>query len=246
MGRTYEAEENFQNALAAYQEAFDIDSKNVDRLGDFARLYDAVEIDDQAIRFYADAHARDRARRDVSFALARLYTQAGRLAEARVLAEDAVQREPRDYAGQILLAEIEESQGELNSAARRRETVLSLHPTEEGYMVLGGLWAKQGAFEQAEVAFVRALGAGGVGVDSLFERAVLAWRQGQTGKAAQLLDQIDARKAGYFPAGFLRIQMALEAHDTLLARKQLALLQAPDSETQKWKDILTRAAGGKP
>lgn len=246
LGRTYEAEENYQKALAAYQEAFDIDPKNVDRLVDLARLYDAVEIDDQAIRFYADAHARDRGRRDVTFALARLYKQVGRLAEARALAEDAVQREPRDYSGQELLAEIEESQGDLGPAARRLESVLSLHPTEGGYMALGRLWAKQDAFEQADVAFVRALGAGGVGVDSLFERAVLAWRQGQTEKASQFLDQIAARNATYFPAGFLKILMAIEAHDKRSAQNRLALLRAPDPETQKWKDILVRSVGEKP
>lgn len=246
LGRAYEAEENYQKALAAYQEAFDIDPKNVDRLVDLARLYDAVEIDDQAIRFYADAHARDRGRRDVSFALARLYKQAGRLAEARDLAEASVRAEPRDYSGQELLAEIEESQGGLRQAADRRETVLSLHPTEEGNLFLGRLWAKQDAFEQADAAFVRALLAGGTGVDPLFERAVLAWRQGQAEKAASFLDQIAARHADFFPAGFLRILMALEARDRTAAQARLALLRAPDSEAQIWKDILARALGGKP
>ncbi len=246
LGRTYEAEENYQKALAAYQEAFDIDPKNVDRLVDLARLYDAVEIDDQAIRFYADAHARDRGRRDVSFALARLYKQGGRLAEARALAEDAVHAEPRDYSGQELLADIEEAQGQLSQAAQRRETVLSMHPTAQGYMELGRLWAKQDAFEQADVAFTRALAAGGKGVDPLFERAVLAWRQGKTGTAVQFLDQIAVRSADDFPAGFLRVLMALEARDIPLAKNRLALLRAPDPETQKWKDILTRSVGTKP
>lgn len=241
LGRTYEAEENFQKALAAYQEAFDIDSKNVDRLVDLARLYDAVEIDDQAIRFYATAHARDRARRDVSFALARLYKQAGRLAEARALAEAAVHAEPRDYSGQELLAEIEESQGRLRDAANRRETVLAMHPTAVGYMTLGRLWAKQDAFEQADVAFARAVGAGGMGSEPLFERAVLAWRQGDRTRETQFLDQISATDSDSFSAGFLRVLIALEAHDGLLARKRLALLNAPDPETQKWKDILETA-----
>lgn len=251
LGRTYEAEENYQKALAAYQEAFDIDPKNVDRLVDLARLYDAVEIDDQAIRFYATAHARDRARRDVSFALARLYKQAGRLAEARALAEAAVHAEPRDYSGQELLAEIEESQGHLREAANRRETVLSMHPTGAGYMTLGRLWAKQGAFEQADVAFVRAVTAGVVASEPLFERAVLSWRQGDRARVNQFLDQIAAIDVDSFSAGFLRVLVALEAHDGFLARKRLALLSAPDPETQKWKNILetaisSRAVEGKP
>lgn len=251
LGRTYEAEGNYQKALAAYQEAFDIDPKNVDRLVDLARLYDAVEIDDQAIRFYATAHTRDRTRRDVSLALARLYKQASRLAEARDLAEAAVHAEPRDFSGQELLAEIEESQGRLRDAANRRETVLAMHPTAVGYMTLGRLWAKQDAFEQADVAFARAVGAGGMGSEPLFERAVLAWRQGDRTRETQFLDQISATDSDSFSAGFLRVLIALEAHDGLLARKRLALLKAPDPETQKWKDILEtaispRAVEGRP
>lgn len=246
LGRTYEAEGNYQKALAAYQEAFDIDPKNVDRLVDLARLYDAVEIDDQAIRFYAEAHTRDRARRDVSFALARLYKQAGRLAEARTLAEAAVHAEPRDFSGQELLAEIEESQGGLGDAARRRENILSLHPTGTGYMILGRLWAKQGAYEQADAAFSRAVETGSFGSDPLFERAVLCWRQGDVAKAAHFLDQITSTDPDFFPAGFLKVLMALDAKDQAVAGKRLAVLRAPDPATQKWKDILAVAVGGKP
>lgn len=251
LGRTYEAEGNYQKALAAYQEAFDMDPKNVDRGVDLARLYDAVEIDDQAIRFYAEAHGRDRSRRDVSLALARLYEQAGRLAEARDLAENAVHTEPRDYSGQELLAEIEESQGALADAAQRRETLLALHPTGTGYMILGRLWAKQGAYEQADVAFTRAEGAGYGGTEPLFERAVLAWRQGDSARGTRLLDQILATDPDAFPAGFLKVLMAMDVPDVVLAKRRLAVLRAPDNASKKWKDIVetalvSRAVGGHP
>lgn len=251
LGRTFEAEGNYQKALAAYQEAFDIDPKNVDRLVDLARLYDAVEIDDQAIRFYADAHAKNRNRRDISQALARLYKETGRLVEARTLAQAVVQAEPRDYSGQELLAEVEEAQGALTDAARRRETVLSMHPTGAGYMTLGRLWAKQDAFEQADAAFGRAIESGVAGSDPFFERAVLAWRQGDLARAHQFLDQISRTDPDSFSAGFLSILMALGADDEIGMRQQLAQLRAPDPGTQQWKDfletaILSRAVGGKP
>lgn len=251
LGRTYEAEGNYQKALAAYQEAFDIDANNVDRLVDLARLYDAVEIDDQAIRFYADAHERNRSRRDVSLALARLYKEAGRLVEARVLAESAVHAEPRDYSAQKLMAEIEEAQGALADAAKRRETVLAQHPTGAGYMTLGRLWAKQGAFEQADVAFVRAVGEGVGGAEPIFERAVLAWRQGDPARARRFLDELTGLDPDFFPAGFLKIVLDVDAHDEKGARRQLGRLNAPDPGTQQWKDVLetamsARAAGGKP
>lgn len=252
LGRAFEAEGNYQKALAAYQEAFDVDPKNVDRLVDLARLYDAVEIDDQAIRFYADAHARNRNRRDISQALARLYKEAGRLAEAHSLAEAVVHAEPRDYSGQELLAEIEEAQGALVEAAQRRETVLSMHPTGAGYMVLGRLWAKQNAFEQADVAFRRAIEVGvGEGADPVFERAVLAWRQGHLTQAHQFLDQIFRTDPGSFSAGFLSILIRLDAHDDNGARQQLARLRVLDPTAQQWKDLLetaiiSRAVKGKP
>ncbi|MBK8575320.1 MAG: tetratricopeptide repeat protein [Elusimicrobia bacterium] len=190
VGRTYEAEGNYQKALATYQESFDLDPKNVDRLVDLARLYDAVEMDDQAIRYYVEAHGRDRSRRDVSLALARLYKEAGRLAEALELAQGAVHAEPRDYSSQELLAEIEEARGDLAGAAQRRETVLSMHPSGAGFMILGRLWAKQGAFEQADAAFARAEGAGGESFEPLFERAVLAWCQEDPARAQRSTDQI--------------------------------------------------------
>ena len=251
LGRTYEAEGNFQKALAVYQEAYDADPKNVDRLVDLARLYDVVDMDDQAIRYYAEAHERDRARRDVSLALARLYKQFGRLAEAKDLAVNAVHAEPRDYSGQELLAEIEEAQGALADAARRRETVVGMHPTAAGYMLLGRLWAKQGAFEQADVAFSRATAAGETGFEPLFERAVLAWRQGDPARASRFIEGMGPGSSDYFPVAVLKILMALDAHDAPLARKQLALLRPTDPGTQKWKSLLeaataTPAVGGKP
>lgn len=246
VGRTYEGEGNYQKALASYQEAFDLDPKNIDRLVDLARLYDAVEMDDQAIRYYAQAHAHDRSRRDVALALAHLYKLAGRLNEARALAGGAVDAEPRDYSAQELLAEIEEAQGDLAGAARRRETVLSMRPSAVGFMTLGRLWAKQGAFEQADAAFSRAEEAGDAGSEPRFERAVLAWRQGDVPRALRELDRIAASEPDSFPAGFLKVLMALEEHDDPLAKKRFGLLRAPDPATQKWKDALAGACGGKP
>lgn len=248
VGRTYEAEGNFQKALTAYQEAFDGDPKNVDRWVDLARLYDAVEIDDQAVRFYAEANKKDPARRDVALALAALYAQSGRLAEAKTLAAQAVRTEPRDYSAQELLADIEERSGDLAGAARRRETAVSLRPTAEGYMKLGRLWARQDGFDMAEAAFVRAGQTGDSGPEPLFERAVLAWRRGETDRARDLLGEAEKRSPDYFPAVFLRRLM--EAGSSEGGTVSVAGLNPPDPESAQWVGLLesvrTGSRKGKP
>lgn len=251
LGRAYEAEGNFQKALASFQEAYDAAPTEVDRMVDLARLYDAVEMDDQAIRFYAEAHQRNRDRRDVSLALARLHKQGGRLAEARGLADAAVRAEPRDFSAQELLAEIEEAQGNLGDASRRRESIVSQRPTAEGYMKLGYLWARQDAFEQADIAFSRAEQVGIAGPEAHFEQAVLAWRQGDRPRAALFIEQTEKMSPGYFPAGFLGGLLALEAGDTSRAEARLDPMVAPDAEARKWRDILEvgiagYTAGGNP
>jgi tetratricopeptide (TPR) repeat protein len=178
VGRTYEAEGNYQKALTVYQEAFDGDPKNVDRWIDLARLYDAVEIDDQAVRFYAEAHKKDPGRRDVALALAALYAQAGRLAEPkpwlsrRFEASRGIIR-PRNCWRTL-------KNGPVIWRARRVDGKprCPLRPSAEGYMKVGRLWARQEVFDMADAAFVRAGQAGDSGPEPLFERAVLAWRQG--------------------------------------------------------------------
>jgi tetratricopeptide (TPR) repeat protein len=244
LGRAYEAEGNFQKALASFQEAYDADPNEIDRMVDLARLYDAVEMDDQAIRFYTEAHQRDHDRRDVSLALARLHKQGGRLTEARGLAEAAVRAEPRDFSAQELLAEIEEAQGNLGDASRRRESIVSQRPTAEGYMKLGHLWARQDAYEQADIAFSRAEQAGSSGPEAHFEQAVLAWRQGDRPRAALFLEQTEKMAPGYFPAGFLGVLVALEAGEPLRAEARLDPLAAPDAEARKWRDILEAGIAG--
>ena len=248
VGRTYEAEGNFQKALTAYQEAFDGDPKNVDRWVDLARLYDAVEIDDQAVRFYAEANKKDPARRDVALALAALYAQSGRLAEAKTLAAQAVRAEPRDYSAQELLADIEERSGDLAGAARRRETAVSLRPSAEAQLKLGRLWARQDVFDMADAAFVRAGLAGDSGPEPLFERAVLAWRQGQVDRARDLLAETEKRASGYFPAAFLRRWMDIQSRGKGVVSG--TVLSARDPECAQWARVLESAVAqsrkGKP
>lgn len=244
VGRTYEAEGNFQKALTAYQEAFDGDPQNVDRWVDLARLYDAVEIDDQAVRFYAEAHKKDPARRDVALALAGLYAQSGRLAEAKTLAVQAVRTEPRDYSAQELLADIEERMGDLAGAARRRETAVSFRPSVEGYMTLGRLWARQDVFDMADAAFVRAGQAGDAGPNPLFERAVLAWRQGREDRARDLLSDAEKRAPGYFPAAFLRRWMEIVSRGARAG--SAAGLTSSDPDCARWAQVLDSAGGSSP
>lgn len=232
IARCLEAEGNYQKALTAYQEAYDIDPKNVDRVVDLARLYDVVGMDDEASRFYGLAHARDPRRRDVALALGRLDLDAGRLKEAQALVESAVKAEPRDGSSQELLAAIEERQGDLLAAAQRLETVFALRPTLEGWKALGRLWARQDAFEQADRAFVRAAQLGPLGPEILFERAVLAWRQNERDRALDLLKEAEALSPGYFPAVFVRSLMAREARDR--AGQRAARLTSQDPAAMKW------------
>ncbi|MBP9127383.1 MAG: tetratricopeptide repeat protein [Elusimicrobia bacterium] len=248
VGRTFEAEGNYQKALTVYQEAFDGDPKNVDRWIDLARLYDAVEIDDQAVRFYAEANKKDTTRRDVALALAALYAQSGRLAEAKTLAVQAVRTEPRDYSAQELLADIEERSGDLAGAARRRETAVSLRSSAEGYMKLGRLWARQDVFDMADAAFVRAGQAGDSGPEPSFERAVLAWRQGQIDRARDLLADAEKRAPGYFPAGFLRRWMDIQSRGARAV--SVTGLSPGDPDCARWAGVLESAGSpsrkGKP
>ncbi len=238
IGRAFEAEGNFQKALAAYQDAYDNDFKSVDRMVDLARLYDVVELDDQAVRFYEEAYSRDRSRRDVALALARIHLEAGRLAQAQALASSAVAAASGDLAAQELLARIEEAQGQLQSAARRRETMMAQRPTADGYLALARLWARQDAYDQADLAFARAEKAGAPPAEAVFERAALAWRKGERPKAILFLEEAERRDPAFFPALFVAAILDEEAGRFMSARVRMMEGPPPDEECARWKIIL--------
>lgn len=203
VGRAFEAEGNFQKALTAYQDAYDRDSKSVDRLVDLARVYNTVELKERALELYERALKADRSRTDVVLALGLLHFNAGRLVEARRYADDALRRDSRDAGARMLLAQIEESQGDLDGAARRREGLLAEHPSGPEAVAVGRLWARTGELELAQAAFRRAADLGVATSDLLFERGAVAWRRGDAAGAEDWLGQTLAKDPGCAPAVLL-------------------------------------------
>ena len=241
IGRAYEAEGLYQEALGAFQVAYDYDPKSVDRMVDLARVYDVVELDEQAVRYYEEAHRRDSRRQDVSLALARLYLEGGRLKEAHGLAATAAANVPGDLGALDLLARIEEAEGALDAAGRRREVIMAQAPTAEGYLALGRLWARQDAFDQADLAFARAEKAGAPPAEVAFERAVLAWRKGERPKVILYLEEAERQDAAYFPARFVSAIFDQESGRLMSARVRMMGEGPPDPVCAEWKKVFETA-----
>ncbi len=227
IGRTFEAEGNFQKALTAYQEAFDVDAKSVDRMVDLARVYDTVELDERALDLYERALKRDHARRDVLVALADLHFGAGRGTDARRFAVDALRRESRDPVAMMLLARIEESEGNLAGAARRREGVLEVRPSGADALTLGRLWARAGELELADTAYRRAAELGVDSADLFFERGAVAWRQGDADAAERRLGEALAKDPRFAPASFLLSVVDWERGRSARAAERLRGISIP-------------------
>jgi tetratricopeptide (TPR) repeat protein len=156
LGRCYEQARNYQKALTAYQQALRFNEKDVDRLLDLARVYQRVELDSEAVELYKRVLSLDKDRHDARLALARLYLKTGRWSDARREGELYAKWEPRDLSGQLLLAQVDEAEGDPVSGAKRREQVLAREPSPDGYYDLGRLWARAGRWDEAEAAFGRA------------------------------------------------------------------------------------------
>lgn len=223
LGRCHENAKNYQKALNAYQEAHRLEPKNLDRKLDLARVYALVDLNAQAIDLYQEVLKRDRHRKDVVLALGRLYHRAGRMEEARDMAERYLRWEPRDPAAQELMARIEEALGDLSGAAHRWEGLLALSPSADGYFYLGRLWSRQNQFDLAERAFQKAEA---LGLDSAVfrvEQGVLAWRRGDDAAAS------------------LRWRKTLEAHPALdLARFLAALMDHKQGKTAQALEGMAR------
>ena len=242
VGRAFEAEGNFQKALTAYQEAYDRDPKNVDRLVDLARVYDTVELKERALELYDRALKSDRSRTDVVLALGFLHFNAGRLAEARRYADDALRRDSRDPGARRLLAQIEESQGDLEGAARRREGLLAEHPAGADAVAVGRLWARAGELELAQAAFRRAADLGVATSELLFERGAVAWRRGDVSGAEDWLGQTLAKDPGCVPAVLLLSVVDWERGRGSRAQARLrGMMLAEDSPWISLRDRLITA-----
>jgi tetratricopeptide (TPR) repeat protein len=177
LGRSHEKSGHFSKALTAYQDAYRLRPKSVDRMLDLARVYVRVDLYDSAIELYRRVLEREK-RRDVVLILAGLYHKTGKLDAAETEATRYLSWEPQDLTAHRLLAEIEEDQGDLAAAAHRWEGVLSRDPSAAGYFHLGRLWSRQNQYELAERAFRKAEGLGMVSPLLVLQRGLLAWLQG--------------------------------------------------------------------
>lgn len=243
IGRTYEAEGNYQKALTAYQEAYDAHPESVDRLVDLARTYDTVELSERALELYERAFQKDRSRRDVELALGALHYRAGRLTEARRRTENVLRRDPRDPSGQELMARIEESEGRLADAARRREKMWGDRPTPAGALALGRLWVRTGELELAEDAFRRAAEGGDTSAALAYERGAVAWRRGNLDSAETFFETALERDSGHFPSALLWSVVEWERGRSVRAVERLrALRPSADSVAAVLRDRLLLGA----
>lgn len=202
LGRCYEEAGNFQKALTAYQRALQFDEKEVPRLLDLARVYTRVDLDQEAISLYQHVLKLDPDRRDASLILARLYLKTGRHEDARREGGRYVQWEPRDPAGQRLMAEVEEASGDLRSAARRREVLAAQAPSPQAYFDLGKLWVRAGDWDLAETSFIKAEDLGMRTGTLYLHRGVVKWLRKDAAGAEVLWRRALERHPGMGAAHF--------------------------------------------
>lgn len=226
LGRCYEDEKNFQKALTAYQDAYQVRPKDPDRMLDLARVYDAVDLNASAVDLYRKVLEKDKDRRDVLYALANVYFRSGKLPEARDAAEKYLHWEPRDLAAERLMARIEESQGDLASAAHRWEGILVEKPAADDYFYLGRLWARQNEYELADAALAKAEGLGLASSAFYFQRGLVDWYRKDNDAAARHWDFSLKKNAGNnLPAFFLALNDYRNG-DTAKALERMQAVQA--------------------
>jgi tetratricopeptide (TPR) repeat protein len=244
LGRAHEAAGNYQKALTAYQRALQLDEKNPDRYLDLARVYARVDLDEEAISLYRHVRKLAPGRRDVAFVLARLYLKAGRLDDARREAAQHVAWEPRDPAGQELLADLDEAEGDLKAAAARRQGLTARAPSPEAYFDLGRLWMRAGDWLQADAAFEQAENLGlRTGVLYL-HRGVAAWLRKDPAAAESLWKKALERHPGLGAAHFFLGRLALEKGDAAGAARRMRLARE-GAQGDFLKDLAAPAAAGK-
>jgi tetratricopeptide (TPR) repeat protein len=192
LGRCYESAGNYQKSLAAYQQAQALRPKDLQRTLDLARLYGLVDLYDQSIDLYRRAAKREPGRKDVVYALARVYYAASRFSEARTEVERYLSWEPRDESARRLLADALESTGDAAGAARQWEDILAVSPDGAGFFRLGCLRTLRGEAELATRAFDRAEKAGFAGPVLEIQRGLLDWRRGDAGAAERRWRQVAA------------------------------------------------------
>lgn len=175
LGRCQENLRNFQQALTAYQQAYSIQPKNVDKALDLARVYDKVDLPGPAAELYEKALQQDGDRQDILFALAAVQFRAGQTQSAKKNLALLIKAAPQDAGAQKLMARIEAAQGDLAAASRRWEGLLAQKPSPDEYVELARLWMRQGQWELARNAFDKAAAQGHASADFYVERGVASW-----------------------------------------------------------------------
>jgi tetratricopeptide (TPR) repeat protein len=235
-GRCYEALGNYQKAITAYQRALQLDEKNADRLLDLARVYVYTDLNREAIELYKSVLKKTKNRPDVTLALAQLYMKTGQIADALVEAQSYARWEPRDPAGQRLLAELDEARGDLPAAAQRRETLAAQDPSPAVYFDLGRLWARAGQWEMADAAFAKAEDLGMRTGTVYVNRGVVAWLKGDAAQARVFWNKALDRHPGLGTAHFFLALLEKEAGRNDLAREQARKARA-GAQSEWLKDL---------
>ncbi len=229
LGRCYELEKNYQKALSAYQEAYQLNPKGLDRMLDLARVYDLVDLKENAIELFQKILDRDKSRKDVVFALANLYMRSNDVGRAREYTQRALDADPQDPGAQRLMAAVEEAEGDLAAAAHRWEGLLALRPEAEDFLHLGRLWAAQNEYDLAEMSFRKAKENGAAQADVSFQRGVLAWQRGRLAEAEKFWKEADKARPNWDAVKFFLALLRQNQGETAQA---LSLMKDAGARTE--------------
>lgn len=243
LGRSYEAQGNYQRALTIYEQARELKPRDIERLLDLARVYAQVDLNAQAIDLYNQVLKKDKNRRDVVWALAMVYAKDKKWDEARAAVESYLAKEPQDASAQSLLADIQENLGFAKNAAHIREGILASSPTAAGFELLGNLWSRQDELDLAANAYERAEKAGARSADFWLVRGTLAWRQNLKGEAAAFWNKALAQDPQSLAAQFLLALADIDGkRDQAAAARMKKIQETPAHDNLKnWSAIFQTA-----
>lgn len=242
LGLAYEKTGRLEKALGVYQEAQELDPKSIDRLLDLGRMYAKLDLFEESIERYQKAYRSQPERLDVALALSTLLARRQRWSDARPLALGYVAARPEDADGVILLAEIEEALGEGASAALRRETVLAVHPTAEGWFRLGQLNMRLDQPDRAREAFEKALALSPENPQLLLSAGLAVWAEHPAQAVAYWRRVLTLQPEEASARWLLALEQFREGHTREALEGAATLAQNPSPGVQRWATSLLDAA----
>ena len=200
-----------REALRAFREAHRRDGASADiALGLGVAAWETGEAA-EAERVLTAAVANVAAPHDLALAWAGMLVSAGRIAEARSLAETHVQHGPARPAALAILARCARREGRHDRAEACLREAIALDATDaQAWEPLAQLLAAQGRTDEAAAALDHAAAAAtarGTELEVAFARAELARQRGAFDVAAGLLDE--TLRARPHPAGYFMLAEAL-------------------------------------